>query len=134
MNNVKKKGKDKLIDILELKFNIRFTRSGGDARLMELINFFTPVAYLAIDSWHPKRVSNKCFLYLRNWKTIFIAPNPELKKTYTSLKTKDIFINTGIGSSLTTMEYFMVIESTMNTFSIDYIRMKNSGNLFLISN
>jgi hypothetical protein len=56
---------------------------------------------------------------------IGIDPNPELKKIYTSLRAMDIFINTGIGSSLNAMEYFMVIESSMNTFSLDYNRMKN---------
>jgi hypothetical protein len=134
MSNVKKKAKDKLIDVLGAKLNISFTRAGSDARLMELISFFTTGAYVAIDSWHPNIASNTFSFYLRDWKTICRDPNPELKKTYTFIKTKDVFINTGIGSSLTAMEYFMFIESSMNTFSLDYIRMKNSGNLFLISN
>ncbi|TYB80168.1 FkbM family methyltransferase [Bizionia saleffrena] len=122
---MKKLIKSKLIDFLGSKLNISFARSGDDLQLMKLINENTPGAYVDIGSWHPKKASNTYFFYLRNWKGICIDPNPELKESYARLRPKDVFVNAGIGNSNKNLEYYMFSESSMNTFSCDFIEKNN---------
>lgn len=120
--NFKNKVKGKLNDIVGKKLNISFARSGDDIQLMKLINNSKPGVYVDIGSWHPKLASNTYYFYLRNWKGICIDPNPELIKLYYSMRPKDVFINAGVGSSSKSLEYYMFSESSMNTFSSDFIK------------
>lgn len=122
---MKKKIKTKLIDFLGAKLNISFARSGDDLQLMKLINNNKPGVYVDIGSWHPKKASNTYFFYLRGWKGICIDPNPELKTLYASMRPKDIFVNAGVGKSSDHMEYYMFSESSINTFSNDFIKRNN---------
>lgn len=122
MSNVKKKVKDFLNDLLGAKLNISFARSGDDVQLMKLINNSKPGVYVDIGSWHPKIASNTYYFYLRNWKGICVDPNPKLKEEYNSLRPKDIFINAGVGTAAGNLEYYMFSESSMNTFSLDFIQ------------
>ena len=122
MSNVKKKVKDFLNDLLGAKLNISFARSGDDVQLMKLINNSKPGVYVDIGSWHPKIASNTYYFYLRNWKGICVDPNPKLKEEYNSLRPKDIFINAGVGTEAGNLEYYMFSESSMNTFSLDFIQ------------
>lgn len=122
MSNVKKKVKDFLNDLLGAKLNISFARSGDDVQLMKLINNSKPGVYVDIGSWHPKIASNTYYFYLRNWKGICVDPNPKLKEEYNSLRPKDIFINAGVGTATGNLEYYMFSESSMNTFSLDFIQ------------
>jgi FkbM family methyltransferase len=117
--------KEKLNDFLGAKLNISFARSGDDLQLMKLIDNSTPGVFVDIGSWHPKKASNTYFFYLRKWKGICIDPNPELKDLYHSLRPRDIFINAGVGFSSEPMKYFMFSESSINTFSKDFIKSKN---------
>ncbi|WP_405295859.1 FkbM family methyltransferase [Algibacter sp. Ld11] len=122
---MKKKIKTKLIDFLGAKLNISFARAGDDLQLMKLINNSTPGVYVDVGSWHPKKASNTYFFYLRKWKGICIDPNPELKELYSKMRPKDIFVNAGVGKSDSSMEYYMFSESSINTFSSDFIERNN---------
>jgi len=126
MKLIKNKVKDFLLKSFGKYFNISFSRSGDDIQLMKLINNSTPGVYLDIGSWHPIKASNTYYFYLRNWRGICIDPNPELASFYNKLRPKDTFINAGIGNSDEKLDYYMFEESSMNTFSQDFI---NSNNL-----
>lgn len=112
---------NKIKEFIRQRYNISFSKAGDDIQLMKLINNRVPGAYVDIGSWHPINASNTYYFYLRNWKGICIDPNPELKLLYKQFRPKDNFINAGIGMSNTCMEYFMLEESSMNTFSRDFI-------------
>lgn len=112
---------NKIKEFIRQRYNISFSKAGDDIQLMKLINNRVPGAYVDIGSWHPINASNTYYFYLRNWKGICIDPNPELKLLYNQFRPKDNFINAGIGMSNTYMEYFMLEESSMNTFSLDFI-------------
>lgn len=101
--------------------NVSFSRSGDDIQLMKLINNSSPGIYVDIGSWHPIKASNTYYFYLRKWRGICIDPNPELTSLYRKYRPNDIFINAGIGDKNTKMDYFMFDESSMNTFSINFI-------------
>nr|WP_315149658.1 FkbM family methyltransferase [uncultured Flavobacterium sp.] len=113
--------KNKIREFIYNRYNISFSKSGDDIQLMKLINNNAPGAYVDIGCWHPVKASNSYYFYVRGWKGICIDPNPELKVLYDKFRSKDNFINSGIGESGTSLEYFMLEESSMNTFSKDFL-------------
>lgn len=125
MNLIKNKIKTFLLKSFGKSFNISFARSGDDVQLMKLINNSIPGVYVDIGSWHPIKASNTYFFYLRNWRGICVDPNPELASVYNKFRPKDTFINAGIGRSDEELDYFMFEESSMNTFSQDFISTNN---------
>ena len=108
--------------IIRKRYNISFSKSGDDIQLMKLINNNNPGAYVDIGCWHPIKASNTYFFSLRKWKGICIDPNPDLKKLYTKFRPDDHFINVGIGPTNTNLQYYMLEESSMNTFSLEFIK------------
>lgn len=113
--------KNRIREKIYKRYNISFSKTGDDIQLMKLINNSMPGAYVDIGSWHPVKASNTYYFYVRGWKGISIDPNPELQTLYKQLRPNDNFINAGIGISTTSLEYFMLEESSMNTFSQDFI-------------
>lgn len=106
------------------RYNISFSKAGDDIQLMKLINNNVPGAYVDIGSWHPVKASNTYYFYVRGWRGICIDPNPELLALYKQLRPKDNFINAGIGNAENSLVYYMLEESSMNTFSKDFIKMQ----------
>lgn len=114
--------KNKIREFIYNRYNISFSKAGDDIQLMKLVNNRVPGAYVDVGCWHPVKASNTYYFSLRGWKGICIDPNPELKLLYQQFRPKDKFINAGIGKSNLTLEYFMLEESSMNTFSLDFIK------------
>jgi len=112
---------DKLKRLIRKRYNISFSKSGDDIQLMKLINNNAPGVYVDIGCWHPIKASNTYFFHLRKWKGICIDPNPKLKSLYKKYRPSDNFINAGIGDSETLLKYYMLEESSMNTFSYDFV-------------
>lgn len=117
--------KNRIREFIYNRYNISFSKSGDDIQLMKLINDQKPGTYVDIGCWHPVKASNSYYFYVRGWRGICIDPNPELESLYKSLRPKDNFINAGIGESRTSLEYFMLEESSMNTFSKDFLKKNN---------
>lgn len=116
---------DRLKRIIRRRYNISFSKSGDDIQLMKLINNYVPGTYVDIGCWHPIKASNTYFFHLRKWKGICIDPNPELKSLYKKYRTSDVFVNVAIGHSNTSLVYYMLEESSMNTFSYEFIKKHN---------
>ena len=114
--------KNRIREFIYNRYNISFSKSGDDVQLMKLINNRTPGTYVDVGCWHPVKASNSYYFYVRGWKGICIDPNPELKILYDKFRPKDNFINAGIGVSGTSLEYFMLEESSANTFSKDFLK------------
>ncbi len=113
--------KNRIKEFIYNRYNISFSKSGDDIQLMKLINNNIPGVYVDIGCWHPVKASNTYYFYVRGWKGICIDPNPELKILYDKFRPKDNFINAAIGESGTSLEYFMLKESSMNTFSRNFL-------------
>lgn len=115
------KTKNKIREFIYERYNISFSKSGDDIQLMKLINNNLPGAYVDIGSWHPVKASNTYYFYVRGWRGICIDPNPELLSLYEKFRPNDNFINAGVGNSKNSLVYYMMEESSMNTFSKDFI-------------
>lgn len=107
--------------MLYKRLNVSFSKSGDDIQLYKLINNPVPGVYVDIGCWHPVKSSNTYFFYHRGWKGICIDPNPELVALYKKLRPNDVFINAGISNSKTPLDYYMLKESSMNTFNYDFL-------------
>ncbi|MGZ0017453.1 FkbM family methyltransferase [Yeosuana sp. AK3] len=112
---------EKLKRFIRRRYNISFSKSGDDIQLMKLINNNTPGTYVDIGCWHPIKASNTYFFHLRKWKGLCIDPNPELKSLYEKYRTSDNFINVGVGNPNSILQYYMFEESSMNTFSKEFV-------------
>ena len=122
----------KIKQFIRGRYNISFSKSGDDIQLMKLINQTHPGAYVDVGCWDPIKASNTYYFYLRNWKGICIDPNPELKNLYKQFRPNDVFINSGIGKSKTYLDYYMFEESSMNSFSSDFV-IKHKDTLKIIN-
>ncbi|WP_100611961.1 FkbM family methyltransferase [Confluentibacter lentus] len=112
---------EKIKRFIRRRYNISFSKSGDDIQLMKLINNNTPGTYVDIGCWHPIKASNTYFFHLRKWKGLCIDSNPELKSLYAKYRPSDNFINVGLGNSDSILKYYMFKESSMNTFSREFI-------------
>lgn len=112
---------DKFKRLIRRRYNISFSKSGDDIQLMKLINNNIPGVYVDIGCWHPIKASNTYYFHLRKWKGICIDPNPELKSLYKKYRPSDNFVNVGIGDTNSVLKYYMFKESSMNTFSYDFV-------------
>ena len=113
--------KSKLKEFLYKRLNVSFSKAGDDIQLYKLINNDSPGVYVDVGCWHPVKASNTYFFYNRGWKGICIDPNPELIPLYKQLRPNDVFVNAGISNSKTPLDYYMLKESSMNTFSYDFL-------------
>jgi len=118
--------KKRIKEYLSKRLNVSFSKAGDDIQLHKLINSFTPGVYVDIGCWHPVKASNTYFFYNRGWKGLCIDPNPELIPLYKKIRPKDVFINAGISDSKVPLDYYMVKESSMNTFSYDFLVKHNA--------
>lgn len=117
--------KNKIREFIYNRYSISFSKSGDDIQLWKLINHSDPGIYVDVGCWHPVKASNSYYFYLRNWKGICIDPNPELKSLYNFYRKHDIFVNSGVGNFSDSLKYYMFDESSMNTFSTDFIDKNN---------
>lgn len=117
--------KEKLREIIFRKYDVSFSKSGEDIQLKQLLRTNTPGTYVDIGCWHPLKASNSYYFSIRDWKGICIDPNPELKKVFNNYRKNDIFINSGVSNVKANLDYFMLEESSMNTFSKAFIDGNN---------
>ena len=117
--------KNRIREFIYRRYNISFSKAGDDIQLKQLLKATSPGTYVDIGCWHPVKASNTYYFYLRNWKGICIDPNPQLKMLYQKTRPKDIFINSGIALRNETKEYIMFEESSINTFSEEFVKSHN---------
>ncbi|WP_339879058.1 FkbM family methyltransferase [uncultured Algoriphagus sp.] len=73
--------------------------------------------YFDIGAYHPEKLSNTNFFYLKGSIGVNIEPNPENFKLFLKKRKRDVNINIGIGVNDTVLEYYNFHDSTLNTFS-----------------
>lgn len=74
-------------------------------------------SYLDIGAHHPYYLSNTALLYKYGSRGINIEPNPELIKNFKLHRKNDINLNIGITDIEASLDFFIMSESTMSTFS-----------------
>jgi len=73
--------------------------------------------YLDIGAHHPWFLSNTAYFYQKGCRGINIEPNPQLIKAFKIERKEDINLNIGIAGITATLDFYVLSDSTLSTFS-----------------
>lgn len=73
--------------------------------------------YVEIGAYHPTRISNTYRFYKKGWKGIVVEPNPNIKSLFEKIRSRDRFVNIGVGTKNGQIKYYMYDIPALNTFS-----------------
>lgn len=76
-------------------------------------------SYIDIGAHHPYLISNTAIFYLNGSKGINIEPDKRLFSEFIKERKNDINLNIGISNETGMLEYFIMNEKSLNTFSKD---------------
>jgi FkbM family methyltransferase len=76
-------------------------------------------SHLDIGAHHPYKVNNTYLSYTKGGRGINVEPNPNLFSLFNETRKEDINLNVGVAEISGELEYFMVNDPALNTFSKD---------------
>lgn len=98
---------------------ISFSQCGEDLLVNYIFNFrgIPKPTYLDIGANHPFFLSNTALFYKKGCRGINIEANPRLIRAFSYFRNKDINLNIGIGPAEDEMDFYIINDSTLSTFS-----------------
>lgn len=96
-----------------------FSQSGEDV-IIDFIFYQLGIrkpSYLDIGAHHPSYLSNTYYFYQKGSSGLCIEPDPTLYQEIKKKRPRDICLNIGIGSRKDLKNFYLMDESTLNTFS-----------------
>lgn len=79
--------------------------------------------YIDIGAHHPFHLSNTAFFYAKGCRGINIEANPELLKNFQQHRPQDVNLNIGIGPVGTTLDFYVMEDSSLSTFSPEEVNL-----------
>ncbi|MEO5998769.1 MAG: FkbM family methyltransferase [Chitinophagaceae bacterium] len=101
--------------------NVYYSQEGEDIILDRIFEGQQRGFYMDIGSHHPIRFSNTHKFYLKGWNGINIDATPGSMLPFKDIRPRDINIEIGISSQEGEMDYFIMDEPALNTFSKDRV-------------
>lgn len=103
----------------EPKGNISFSQCGEDLLVQYIFKLrdIQKPTYLDIGANHPYFISNTALLYKNGSRGINIEANPKLIDNFNYHRRGDINLNIGIGSKNGELDFFIMEDNTLSTFS-----------------
>lgn len=101
--------------------NISFSQCGEDLivqYVFKLRGIELP-SYIDIGAHHPYYLSNTALFHQKGCKGINIEANPNLIAEFVNARQSDINLNIGLADTNGEMEFFIMEDSTLSTFSIE---------------
>lgn len=87
--------------------------------------------YIDIGANHPESLNNTSIFYQRGSKGINIEANPLLIESFNKKRSRDINLNIGISDFIGEMDFYVMADNTLSTFSKEECdRMIVAGNKF----
>src|ERR1700738_261347 len=74
-------------------------------------------SYLDLGDNHPFYISNTAFCYRKGCRGINVEANPQLISSFNRLRKKDITLNVGVGPVEGEMNFYIISDPTLSTFS-----------------
>lgn len=74
-------------------------------------------SYLDIGANHPYFLSNTAFFYRKGCRGVNIEANPQLISPFRRLRKEDITLNIGVGPDKGEMDFYIISDPTLSTFS-----------------
>jgi FkbM family methyltransferase len=112
-----------------------FAQSGEDMIVDFIFNQIRIInpSYLDIGAHHPSYLNNTAFFYEKGSRGINIEPDPSLFKAFENDRKGDINLNIGISDRDDLLDFFIINEPTLNTFSKEEAeKYANLGNFFIV--
>lgn len=100
--------------------------------IFRLRNIYTP-SYIDIGAHHPFFFSNTALLYENGSTGINIEANPHLIDAFKKHRKKDINLNIGIGNNNDNLDFFVISDPTLSTFSLTEAKAVTKTGKYTIS-
>jgi FkbM family methyltransferase len=79
--------------------------------------------YVDVGAFHPTLHSNTYFFYLNGWRGINVEARPGSKALFDKVRPRDVNLEVGVSRERGSLTYYFIGEdSTMNSFSPDFLR------------
>ncbi len=88
--------------------------------------------FVDVGAHHPVRFSNTWMLYRKGWRGINIDPTPGCMKPFRWLRSRDINLELGVGSTPGLLTFYCFDEPALNTFNKKVADDRNTGNPYRI--
>ncbi|MDZ4688718.1 MAG: FkbM family methyltransferase [Planctomycetaceae bacterium] len=98
-----------------------FSQCGEDLILLfalQSLGIFRP-RYLDIGAHHPMRLSNSALFYQLGGRGVNVEPNPLLFREFIRRRSGDVNLNVGVGSSQGMLDFYIMDNPELSTFSRD---------------
>jgi FkbM family methyltransferase len=98
---------------------ISFAQSGEDLIIDYIFKLrgISHPSYIDIGANHPFYLSNTAHFYLKGCRGINVEANPNLIIDFTKFRDKDINLNCGVGVREEKLDFFIISDPTLSTFS-----------------
>lgn len=93
-----------------------FSQHGEDTIIQALIGGRRQGFYVDIGGSHPFRINNTYALYRAGWSGVVVDPIPHFRWLYRIWRSRDTFLNVGIGRSTGNLTYYEMMPSVLSTF------------------
>ncbi len=96
-----------------------FSQCGEDLIVNYVFNLrnIKKPSYLDIGANHPFYLSNTAFFYRKGCRGVNVEANPALLRNFRTFRSKDINLNVGIGPEEKEMDFYIINDPTLSTFS-----------------
>jgi FkbM family methyltransferase len=112
------------------KFGNRYYSQCGEDAIVKYIfrlrNIDHP-SYIDVGAHHPYYLSNTAYFYEKGCRGINIEANPDLIEAFQIHRPKDINLNVAIGGAMSEMDFYILSDSSLSTFSKDEAEKLVSG-------
>jgi FkbM family methyltransferase len=104
-----------------------FASAGEDMILRHLIGSDRMDGfYVDVGAYHPVRASNTYFFYLNGWRGINVEARPGSRALFDRVRPRDTNLELGVSDESGQLTYYFIAEdSTMNSFSRDFLAHLN---------
>ncbi len=96
---------------------LSFSQFGEDMILRSFFLGRSSGFYIDIGAHHPIRYSNTWYFYKEGWSGINIDPLPGIKDQFEKLRSRDLFLATGLSDDPVEIQYYRFRNPLQNTFS-----------------
>lgn len=91
------------------------------------------LTYIDIGANDPFYLSNTALFYQKGCRGINIEPNPDLMKIFFHQRPEDINLNAGIGPKAGEMDFYMMDDPTLSSFSQDEVKKYEDTGLYKLT-
>ena len=118
-SSVKKEIKRYLFLPSKESYQISYSQCGEDLIIRFIFNCLgiEKPSYIDIGSHNPEYINNTAIFYINGSRGINIEPDPTLFQKFENKRKHDINLNIGIGNEVGKMDFYLMSNPTLNTFS-----------------